>query len=472
MLTLPHQLVELITKSLATVEAACTSKGLTIPDLYEPFHPSSEAFRADPHVAEAAAIISAAALHLEAIFTPPQVSLYHVVSGFFKSTALRVCLESNVTEILREGGPQGVHIDAIAAKNGQDPQKLGRFIRYLATHHIYKEITPDVYTNTRVSSVMDTMKPSQEIISHPKQKHDNTMGLAALVSHHLDEAFKASAYGWETLADATISKSTDVNATPFSRAFKTNDTLWEFYNRPEQSFRHHRFGLGMRGVETLQPPNAIIKAFEWRSLAKGSVVVDVGGGIGTSSLPLARDFPDINIVLQDLPRVIEDAKKHWDKIMPDAVKTGRVKLEAHDFFEAQPQKTASIFLLKQIMHDWSDAYCAKILIRLRASAIPTTKLLILDSIMPFTCHDPSADNDSRIPGAVPKEAPAPLLANFGAVSELIYCADSTMFTMFNSQERTITQFETLLLNTGWKLTIVRRQEGDSTFLQSIEAVPT
>lgn len=46
-----------------------------------------------------------------------------------------------------------------------------------------------------------------------------------------------------------------------------------------------------------------------------------------------------------------------------------------------------------------------------------------------------------------------------------------MFALFNSQERTITQFESLLRNTGWKLAIIRRQEGDSTFLQSIEAVP-
>lgn len=81
MSTLSHQLVELLTKSLATVETACANKDLRIPDLYEPFHPSSEAFRADPQIAEAAAIISAAALHLEAIFTPPQVSLYHLVGG-------------------------------------------------------------------------------------------------------------------------------------------------------------------------------------------------------------------------------------------------------------------------------------------------------------------------------------------------------------------------------------------------------
>lgn len=46
-----------------------------------------------------------------------------------------------------------------------------------------------------------------------------------------------------------------------------------------------------------------------------------------------------------------------------------------------------------------------------------------------------------------------------------------MFALFNSQERTITQFEALLRRTGWKLTLVRRQEGDGTFLQSIEAVP-
>jgi len=47
----------------------------------------------------------------------------------------------------------------------------------------------------------------------------------------------------------------------------------------------------------------------------------------------------------------------------------------------------------------------------------------MDSIMPFSCHDPSADNSSGIPGGVPHEAPAPLLANFGAVNEMIYNAD-------------------------------------------------
>lgn len=39
------------------------------------------------------------------------------------------------------------------------------------------------------------------------------------------------------------------------------------------------------------------------------MVVDVGGGIGSTSAVLAEKFLDLNIVVQDRPLVIEDAKK-------------------------------------------------------------------------------------------------------------------------------------------------------------------
>jgi hypothetical protein len=125
MLTPIRQLLALITQSVETLEAACRSSGTTIPDLHSPFTPPSEAFRANPEAAEAARIIAAAALQLETIVTPPQVSLYRIVGGVcclvlvpvvvlvtfalaqhLKSSALRICLESGVTEILREAGSQ------------------------------------------------------------------------------------------------------------------------------------------------------------------------------------------------------------------------------------------------------------------------------------------------------------------------------------------------------------------------------
>ncbi|KAG5633308.1 hypothetical protein DXG03_007657, partial [Asterophora parasitica] len=100
-----RQLLNVLTESVGDLEDACAASGTAIPDLYTPFHPASEAFRDNPKAAEAVNIISAAALQIEAILAPPQVSLYHIVAGHWKSTALRVALESHVTEILREAGP-------------------------------------------------------------------------------------------------------------------------------------------------------------------------------------------------------------------------------------------------------------------------------------------------------------------------------------------------------------------------------
>ena len=80
--------------------------------------------------------------------------------------------------------------------------------------------------------------------------------------------------------------------------------------------------------------------------------------------------------------------------------------------------------MKHILHDWSDPYCVKILKSLRAAAGPETKLVALETILAYACHDPAADNGAAvIPGAIPKEAPAPLLANYGSVKELAYFAD-------------------------------------------------
>lgn len=40
-----------------------------------------------------------------------------------------------------------------------------RLMRYLATHHVYKELSPDVFTNTRISSTLDTGKSVKELFA-------------------------------------------------------------------------------------------------------------------------------------------------------------------------------------------------------------------------------------------------------------------------------------------------------------------
>lgn len=48
---------------------------------------------------------------------------------------------------------------------------------------------------------------------------------------------------------------------------------------------------------------------DWDKLPEGSTVVDVGGGVGTSMVPLVENFPGLKIVVQDLPQTIQNARQ-------------------------------------------------------------------------------------------------------------------------------------------------------------------
>lgn len=42
---------------------------------------------------------------------------------------------------------------------------VGHILRLLATHHITREVRPDVFANNRLSSVMDSGKSWSELVS-------------------------------------------------------------------------------------------------------------------------------------------------------------------------------------------------------------------------------------------------------------------------------------------------------------------
>lgn len=50
-------------------------------------------------------------------------------------------------------------------------------------------------------------------------------------------------------------------------------------------------------------------AYDWETLPKDSVVVDVGGGVGASSMPIAQKFDHLQLVVQDRPATVEEGKK-------------------------------------------------------------------------------------------------------------------------------------------------------------------
>nr|KAJ7278712.1 hypothetical protein C8J57DRAFT_1221550 [Mycena rebaudengoi] len=157
------QLSKLISESIATVEKLSSEYDTPLPEL-DATAPCED-FKAIPGAAKAARVIASAGLQLAVLMMSPLEAVSAVVWGISTVAALRVCLEANVTEILREAGPEGMHADEIAAKTQLDGAKLARIMRLLATHYIYREVRPDTFVNNRLSVALDTGKPVAELLA-------------------------------------------------------------------------------------------------------------------------------------------------------------------------------------------------------------------------------------------------------------------------------------------------------------------
>ena len=77
--------------------------------------------------------------------------------------------------------------------------------------------------------------------------------------------------------------------------------------------------------------------------------------------------------------------------------------------------------MRFIIHDWADAYAKKILKHLRASALPSTKLILYDFLVPYAASTGGLFSD--IPGSQVPVAPYPLLPNLGNVSNQTVLVD-------------------------------------------------
>lgn len=94
----------------------------------------------------------------------------------------------------------------------------------------------------------------------------------------------------------------------------------------------------------------------------------------------------------------------------------------HSFLEPQPIHDASVFILRHILHNWADPYCKTILKHLRDAASPETKLVIVDPLIPYTCHGTSFLEN--IQGAeLSENIPKELLPSLGRANNYAFQVD-------------------------------------------------
>ncbi|KAI0810440.1 S-adenosyl-L-methionine-dependent methyltransferase [Xylaria sp. FL0064] len=227
----------------------------------------------------------------------------------------------------------------IAAATGLDQGLVRRFLRHAIAKDILSEPRPGIVVHNAVS----------RLLAEDQAVHD-------WVGASTDDLWQAAAQTCNAL-----------DKWPSSQ--EPNETS------PE---RARRFGNAMRAFTegTGFELSHIVNNFPWGDFKDG-IVVDVGGSQGFASFAIARQFPLLSCVVQDLEPVISAAEKD---IPADL--TGRVKFMTHDFFTEQPVVGADAYFFRWIFHNWSDKYSIEILRKHVPALKPGAKIVINDKILP------------------------------------------------------------------------------------------
>lgn len=195
------------------------------------------------------------------------------------------------------------------------------------------------------------------------------------------------------------------------------------------------FDDAMDSYSRLQAP-WIEEIFADVDLADVSHLCDIAGGRGHTLSLLLRDRPHIEGTVLEVPGVVEEQDPPWPRAMGVE---DRVSYEAGDMFESVP--AADCYVMKYILHDWSDEDCQRLLSSIHDDAPEDARLFCLEQILP-------GDGSPHV---------AKLL-------------DIQMMTMTGGRERTLAEYRDLLETGGWEYVDVRSSENGR--LGAIEAVPT
>jgi len=145
---------------------------------------------------------------------------------------------------------------------------------------------------------------------------------------------------------------------------------------------------------------------------------------------LAKTFPHLDFVVQDLPANADSGRKAAAESLPAEV-VSRLTFQANDFTQPQPVRGADVYLFRMILHDWPDDEAVKILRHIVAAMNKAdSRLVIMDTVLPM-------------PGSVPV-----------SVERIVRVRDLTMMQAFNSKERDLDDWKGLLVAADSRLQLV------------------
>ena len=156
-------------------------------------------------------------------------------------------------------------------------------------------------------------------------------------------------------------------AEPSGHRLAFGGSVWEhFDDHPDEGAR---FAMAMREM-TAVDIGALARAYPW---PRRGVLCDVAGGVGTLLAAILKRRRGLSGILVDVPGVAVEA----EPFLRSQGVGDRVVIRSGDIF-GEVDARADVYVMKWILHDWSDATCREILGNVRAAMPPGARIVCID----------------------------------------------------------------------------------------------
>lgn len=311
----------------------------------------------------------------------PKQKLLQMITGYWLSQSIHVAAKLGIADLVKD---QPRTAEDLARATRTHAQALHRLLRALASVGVFAEDTQGRFCLTDMARCLLDEPASQRAVAI-------MMG---------DEHYAS----WAQLLYCV-----QTGKPAFDHIY--GKPIFQYLSEHAEQARIFDAAMtGFHGEET----QTMIDSYDFRPFNK---IVDIGGGNGSVLSAILKRTPNAHGILFDLDGVIGRAKENLAK----AGLANRCQTVAGSFFKSVAAG-GDAYLMRHILHDWTDEQCRTILGNIRQVIPPNGKLLVIEMVIP-------SGND----------------AHFGKLLDL------NMLVLPGGQERTEVEYRKLLQSTGFKL---------------------
>jgi len=268
--------------------------------------------------------------------------LSELIAGAALSEALCSIAELGVADHIEAGKPQPV--ERLAKATGAHERSLYRVLRYLASQGIFRETENRQFDHTPVSATLRSDAPA-------------SFRAAGRMFYLMRRA-------WPEMHHSLLT-----GQTAFQQAY--GEPMFDYIGKHAELPAVFDAGMtAFHGHETA----AMLDAYDFSGL---ETLADVGGGNGSLISAVLRRYPKMKGILFDLGHVVARAR---ERLRAEGL-ADRCSIVEGSFFESVP-KGADAYILRHIIHDWTDEQSVQILKNVRKAIPSHGRVLIVEFAVP------------------------------------------------------------------------------------------